>query len=217
MVARRDLHVVLLLVLGAAVGLLAGCGAADGSTADERQEGETVHAEGAAGDDVLADDIPVAYTPQGGYGDTMPPPVLATCTEPLVSGAPDLRGLWRVVEVEVAGSPAPDHPVHQHVERIEQCGDRLVVTGGGIVHDMRCDGTEERGVHDVAARDLTTPVDVVATYEDGVHVLRPIGLPVEITRRLEGEQMVWAYAGFTARLERVADPDADPPPDLPTT
>lgn len=28
---------------------------------------------------VMADDIPVAHTPPGGYGKTFPPPVLATC------------------------------------------------------------------------------------------------------------------------------------------
>ena len=103
----------------------------------------------------------------------------------------------------MAGAPAPpEHPAYAHVERIEQCGDRLVVTGGGIIHDMRCDGTEAHGVNDVAALDYTTPLTVVATYEDGVHVLRPVGIPIEITRRLDGDDMIWTYVGFTARLRR---------------
>ena len=89
------------------------------------------------------------------------------------------------------------------VQRIEQCGDRLVVTAGGVVHDMRCDGTEEHGVDDVAEFDFTTPITVVATYEDGVHVLRPVGLPIEVTRRREGDDVIWTYLDFTARLERV--------------
>ena len=55
-----------------------------------------------------------------------------------------------------------------------------VVTAGGIIHDMRCDGTEARGGHDVAEFDHTTPITVIASYEDGVHVLRPVGLPVEV-------------------------------------
>ena len=42
------------------------------------------------------DRIPVAHTPPGGYGSEMPPQVLAGCQEPLVEGAPDLRGLWRM-------------------------------------------------------------------------------------------------------------------------
>ena len=31
---------------------------------------------------------------------------------------------------------------------------------------MRCDGTVEHGVHDVAEFDKTTEITVVATYED---------------------------------------------------
>ena len=151
------------------------------------------------------DEIPVAHTPPGGYGSAMPPPVLGGCGEPLVDGAPDLRGLWRAIAVEVDGAPAPpDHPALRHVERIEQCCDRLVVTAGGVIHDMRCDGTEENGVNDVAEFDFTTPITVVATYEDGVHTLRPVGFPVEVTRHLEGDTLVWKYLTFTARLERIA-------------
>ncbi len=158
-----------------------------------------------------ADDIPVAYTPTGGYVGPMPVPVLAGCTEPLPAGAPDLRGLWRVASVEVDGAPVADHRVLGHLQRVEQCGDRLVVTASGVVHDMRCDGTEASGVHDVAEFDKATPITVVATYEDGVHVLRPVGLPIEVTRRREGDQMVWQYLDFTAKLTRLGPPEMDPP------
>jgi hypothetical protein len=90
-----------------------------------------------------------------------------------------------------------------HLERIEQCGDRVCITSSGVVHDMRADGTVENGVNDVGARG--EPISVVCTFEDGVHVLRPVGLPgVEVTRRLDGELLVWDYGPlFTARLERV--------------
>jgi hypothetical protein len=162
---------------------------------------------------VLASDIPVAHTPPGGYGARMPAPVLAGCTEPLVAGAPDLRGLWRAIAVEVGGEPVLDHPTLAHLERIEQAGDRLVVTAAGVVHDMRCDGTEEHGVHDVAGVDFVTPIVVVAAYEDGVHVLRPVGVPVEVRRHLEGDHLVWSYLGFTARLERLGPPEMVPPTD----
>ena len=159
------------------------------------------------GPPVRATDIPVAHTPSGGYGLTMPPPVLAACTEPLVNGAPDLRGTWRAGSILVDGTEVADHPAHGHVERIEQCSDRLVVTAGGVVHDMRCDGTEAHGVHDVAEFDFTTPITVVATFEEGVHVLRPIGLPgIEVTRRLDGARLIWTYLGFTAVLERIGPP-----------
>lgn len=150
-------------------------------------------------------DIPKAFTPPGGYGSVMPAPVLAGCGDPLVAGAPDLRGTWRVVEVSADGVPLPiDHPVWEHVERIEQAGERVVVTSSGVVHDMVADGTYENGVNDVMAADLTTPIVVAATFEGGALVLRPRDLPVEVTRRREGEQLVWDYATlFTARMERI--------------
>jgi len=150
-------------------------------------------------------EIPVAHTPEGGYGATMPPPILAGCEEPLAAGAPDLRGTWRVVEVTHEGVAQPGHRALGSVQRVEQAGDRIVICGGGVVHDMRCDGTEEHGVNDVAEMDKTTRITVVATYEDGAHVLRPKGIPIEVVRRRDGEQMVWDYVGFTARLERVRE------------
>lgn len=155
------------------------------------------------------DDIPVAHTPAGG-NDRFPPPILSGCDDPLADGAPDLRGVWRTVEVLVDGLTAPDHPALGQVQRIEQAADRAVVTAGRIVHDMRCDGSLERGVHDVAEFDLTTEIHVVATYEDGVHVLRPRGLPIEVRRWRDGDDLMWQYIGFTARLERLGPPDMNP-------
>ncbi len=164
---------------------------------------------------VTADDIAVANTPPGGW--TVPPdPVLTGCTEPLVEGAPDLRGVWRAVSASRDGAPVPDGDRSlTNVQRIEQCGDRITITSGGIIHDMRADGSVERGVHDVAERDYTTPITVVATYEDGVHVLRPVGVDVQVTRRLDGDRLIWNYLGTEVVLERVGGPD-DPFPE-PTT
>ena len=44
-----------------------------------------------------SDQIPVAHTPPGGYGEKFPPLILGDCTEPLVQGAPDLRGIWKTI------------------------------------------------------------------------------------------------------------------------
>jgi hypothetical protein len=151
------------------------------------------------------DEIPVAHTPQGGWRDEMPPPILAGCTDPLSDDAIDMRGLWRVVDVAWKTSPPPERsPVANHVERIEQCGDRVCITADGIIHDMRADGTATNGVNDVAAAGGQA-ISVACTFEGGVHVLRPVGIPgVEVTRRLDGDQLVWDYGPlFTARLERV--------------
>jgi hypothetical protein len=149
------------------------------------------------------DDVPVAHTPPGGWVGDFPPPVLAGCTEAIVEGAPDLRGVWRVTAVSGADGEIADHPALGHVQRIEQHGDRIVITASGVIHDMRCDGTEENGVHDVAEFDKQTVIHVIATYEEGVHVLRPIGLDIEVTRQRDGADMIWNYIGFTARLERL--------------
>ncbi len=153
-----------------------------------------------------AAEIPLAKTPPGGYGADMPPPLLAGCTEPLAEGVPDLRGTWRVQEVEwkLGAAPDPDR-VSDHVERIEQCGNRICITAGGVIHDMYADGTVENGVKDVAAA-TGAPISVVCTFEDGVHTLRPVGMDgVEVTRRLDGETLVWAYGPmFVARLERMS-------------
>ena len=157
------------------------------------------------------DDIPVAHTPPGGYGSAVPAPVLAGCVEPLVARAPDLRGWWRVVEVRVDDRTVNGHAALGHVQRVEQAGDRLVVTGGGVVHDMRCDGTVEHGVHDVAEFDKTTEIIVIASYEDDVHVLRPVGIPIEVRRWRDAADMRWQYLGFTARLERLGGPERTPP------
>lgn len=156
---------------------------------------------------VLADDIPVAYTPlPGGYGEVMPPPILARCTEPLVPEAPDLRGLWQTESATIDGAPAPlDHDIWQHVERIEQCGDRVVVTSSGVIHDMRADGTVENGVHDVSALNFL-PIQVVATFEEGALVLRPVGIPgIEVTRARDGAHLVWHYGPALAVFLRRID------------
>ncbi|HVX18174.1 MAG TPA: hypothetical protein VHA73_09085 [Acidimicrobiales bacterium] len=152
-------------------------------------------------------EIPVAHTPPGGYGDTMPPPVLGASDEPLVDGAPDLRGTWKVVDASApdGGALAADHPIWHHVERIEQAGNRLVVTGGGVVHDMVVDGVVEHGVNDVMAADFSTEIHVAATFEGGALVLRPEGLPgVTVRRWRDGPRLRWSYhVLFEAVLERI--------------
>ena len=68
-------------------------------------------------------DIPKGNTPRCSYSH-FPLPILAECTEPLPAGTDDIRGLWRAVSGRL-----------QHVERVEQCGSRTVITTAGIIHD----------------------------------------------------------------------------------
>ena len=89
-------------------------------------------------------EIPVAHTPPGGYGATFPPLILGDCTEPLVAGAPDMRGVWKTVSATRGGVQVqPDDRLMSYTERIEQCGNRIVDCGGGTIAECRADGTEE--------------------------------------------------------------------------
>ncbi len=68
-----------------------------------------------------ARDIAKGNTPGCAYSH-FPLPILADCTEPLPPEADDIRGLWRGVAGDKIG----------HVERVEQCGHRTVITAGGL-------------------------------------------------------------------------------------
>ena len=156
-----------------------------------------------------ADEIPVAHTPEGGWRGEMPPPVLATCTELLHPDAPDLRGLWKAILVESEGKVLADHHLNNHVERVEQCGNRVVVTSEGVIHDMRADGTLENGVNDVAGARLDQRIRVAAVFEEGRLDLHPFGIepgraPL-VTREIVNGQMVWQYGPFKVTMERIGE------------
>ncbi len=85
----------------------------------------------------MAADIPKGNTPGCSY-DHFPLPILAECTEPLPARAADIRGLWIGVEGGHVG----------HVERLEQCGRRTVVTSSGIIHDSGPNGTLGENTND---------------------------------------------------------------------
>ena len=68
---------------------------------------------------IMADDIPVAHTPEGGYGTSFPPLILGTCTEPLIAGAPDLRGIWKTISATRGGATvAPDDRLMSYLSLI---------------------------------------------------------------------------------------------------
>ena len=140
---------------------------------------------------VLASDIPVARTPPG-FWKTFPAPVLARCTEPLAPGAPDLRGVW-----------TGDNEGKTHVERIQQCGDRVVIEGGGVTPDMRADGILAHGVDDIAAGS-GRPIKVAAVFENNGLSLKPFGGPTRVTRVLQGDVLVFNYNGKVIQLRRIA-------------
>jgi len=148
-----------------------------------------------------AADIPLDSTKPDATWEVWAPRTLDGCREPLAPGAPDLRGVWECYEGRMKG----------HVERVEQAGNRITITTGGLVHDMICDGTLEHGVDDVAGIG-GRHIRVAATFEGGVHKLRPFGKKVvAVTRRLDGHEMVWRYGPTKNRLRRLTEPPLDHP------
>ena len=138
-----------------------------------------------------ADEIPKAYTPGCNYT-RVPMPILAECTEPLADGVVDMRGLWHGVTGRVG-----------HLERIEQCGNRVVVTTSGLIHDFRVDGTLENGARDVgmACNNFNTAIHF---DEQGVMVFRLFDLFDTVFREMRGEEMIFTFAdGGKTRMERL--------------
>ena len=148
-----------------------------------------------------AADIPKGNTPGCGYTH-FPLPILADCREPLVAGADDLRGLWRGISGRVG-----------HVERIEQCGARTVVTSSGIIHDagpngtagLTTDDTEGSVLFTIGEREYCPRTSASMVWNDGVLDFHVFGWgPVVVRRYMDGEELVWEYAdGSVTRMERL--------------
>jgi len=149
----------------------------------------------------LAADIPKGNTPGCSYSH-FPMPILRQCTEPLVTGAADIRGLWIGVEGNVG-----------HVERVEQCGSRVVVTSSGIIHDYgpnstlpeNTDDTEGAVVFTIGDTEYCPRTSASMLWNDGVLDFHVFGWgPVVVRRYLDGEQVIWEYAdGSVTRMERI--------------
>jgi len=150
----------------------------------------------------LAADIPKGNTPGCGYTH-FPLPILAQCTEPLPEGAADIRGLWQGVEGGHTG----------HVERVEQCGERVVVTSSGLIHDygpnstagLNTNDTEGSVLFTVGEREFCMRTSASMIWNEGVLDFHAFGWgPVVVRRYLEGEQLIWEYAdGSVTRMERL--------------
>ena len=138
-----------------------------------------------------ADEIPKAYTPGCAYT-TVPMPILAECTEPLADGVVDMRGLWQGVSGRVG-----------HLERIEQCGNRVVVTTYGLIHDFRVDGTLRNGTRDVGA--MCNNFNTAIHFDNkGVMVFRLFDLFDTVFREMRGEEMIFTFVdGIETRTQRL--------------
>lgn len=149
-----------------------------------------------------AADIPKGNTPGCSYSH-FPLPVLAQCTEPLPESADDLRGLWLGVEGGHVG----------HVERIEQCGSRTVVTSSGIIHDygpnstagLNTDDTEGAVLFILGDKEHCMRTSASMIWDDGVLNFHAFGWgPVVVKRYRDEDQLVWEYLdGSVTRMDRI--------------
>ena len=139
-----------------------------------------------------ATDLPVVGTPEGRWKE-WPPLVLEGCDEPLIGGAPDLRGVWQVYK----------GPLKGHIERNEQAGARVVITAGGIIHDMTAGGLPmtDEGVGGAK-------INVAARYENERLNLYLNNKRLVVTRYRDGDEMVWRWGPYLNRLRRLHDPGA---------
>ena len=135
-------------------------------------------------------DLPVVRTPPGRWKE-WPPLVLAGCDEPLAEDVPDLRGVWQVYK----------GPLKGHIERNEQAGARVVITGGGVIHDLTADGSlmSDEGVGGAK-------ISVTARYEDACLNLYLNGKRLVVTRYRDGDEMVWRWGPYTNHLRRLTAP-----------
>jgi len=154
------------------------------------------------GSGLLAKDIPKGNTPGCAY-DHFPLPILRDCTEPLTEDADDIRGLWRAVSGSHTG----------HVERVEQCGDRVVVTSSGIIHDygpnstagLNTDDTEGNVLYVAGDQEYCMRTSASMIWEDGILNFYVFGWGPKVVRRYrEGDVLVWEYAdGSINKMERL--------------
>ena len=154
------------------------------------------------GSGLMAADIAKGNTPGCGYKH-FPLPVLAACTEPLIEGAADIRGLWIGVEGGHVG----------HVERVEQCGARTVVTTAGIIHDYgpnstlgeNTDDTEGSVLFSIGDSDYCPRSSASMVWNEGVLDFHALGWgPVVVRRYLDQGQLIWEYVdGGVTRMNRI--------------
>jgi hypothetical protein len=152
----------------------------------------------------MAVEIPKGNTPGCAYSQ-FPLPILRECAEPLAKGADDIRGLWRAVEGARTG----------HVERVEQCGARTVITSSGIIHDygpnstagLNTNDTEGNVLFTAGARAFCMRTSASMIWESNKLNFYVFGWgPQVVSRYREGEYLVWEYAdGSVNKMERLCE------------
>lgn len=149
-----------------------------------------------------AREIAKGNTPGCGYSH-FPMPILAECAEPLPPEADDIRGLWRGVEGGHIG----------HVERIEQCGSRTVITTSGIIHDygpnstggLTTNDTEGGATFFIGDKPYCPRTSASMIWRDKKLNFHAFGWgPIVVRRFKDGDDLIWEYAdGSKTRMQRI--------------
>ena len=148
----------------------------------------------------MAKDIAKGNTPGCAY-DHFPLPILRECTEPLPESAADIRGLWVGINGKIG-----------HVERVEQCGARTVITSSGIIHDsgpnatggFTSNDTEGNVVFSIGDKDYCPRTSASKIWNSGVLEFRAFGWgPIVVKRYLRDEQLIWEYIDGTTTMQRL--------------
>ena len=164
------------------------------------------------GKGLMAKDIPKGNTPSCAY-DHFPLPILRDCKEPLPEGADDIRGLWRAISGQHIG----------HIERVEQCGERVVITTAGVIHDygpnssagFNTNDTEGSVLFTAGSKAFCARSSASMIWEDGVLNFYAFGRgPLVVKRYREDDLLVWEYAdGSVNKMERLCQlPDSHKTP-----
>ena len=122
-------------------------------------------------------EIPRVNTPimPFGYGVEYPAPFYTDCTTPIAEGIPDLQGEWVEQTVTIDGTEFPTGG-NGYTERIEQCGNRILVTSSGLLHEFfTTDNTMFNGANDVNV--MGQPVHATGRFEGNSLILSGIFPP----------------------------------------
>ncbi len=123
-----------------------------------------------------------------GYGNSYPDYFYTNCNTPIATGLPDLQGDWSEETVVIGGEEFPAQ-TDAHSERIEQCGDRVLIISHGILHEFfLTDDSMYHGVNDINPQGQ--PIHASGRFENNTLILTPIfppqlGITVpDVTREL---------------------------------
>ena len=104
-----------------------------------------------------------------------------------MDGAQDIRGLWKAVSGKVG-----------HIERVEQCGARTVITTAGIIHDLGPNSTggvtapmtqKARSALSLGGKEYCMRTSASAVWRNGKLEFNAFGFgPVVVRRYRDGER-----------------------------